>query len=206
MASTTTVRPSPVQQTQGEGRGRWRVTEEAHHHDKRDYTFAQTFPTSTHAMWLYYWLGAHGINPFTDVKTITVRRRRWSLHARRQHGWLLCRRNPGMRAPCSTISVSPPLPRRRSGRSSGEGAGHHTGIHAALSQHHTRHDAGRAEASEVHRQHGNRGKVASIIASKSYVQCARAGCAGPHDGQLRRRQGQDWQDPDYMKCLQRTAK
>ena len=35
-------------------------------------TFAQTFPTGTHAMWLYYWLAHHGINPFTDVKTITV--------------------------------------------------------------------------------------------------------------------------------------
>ncbi|TLX65140.1 nitrate ABC transporter substrate-binding protein [Stutzerimonas nosocomialis] len=35
-------------------------------------TFAQTFPTSTHAMWLYYWLGSHGINPMSDVKTITV--------------------------------------------------------------------------------------------------------------------------------------
>ena len=40
--------------------------------DKRDYTFAQTFPTGTHAMWLYYWLAAHGINPFTDVKNIVV--------------------------------------------------------------------------------------------------------------------------------------
>jgi len=40
--------------------------------DKRDYTFAQTFPTGTHAMWLYYWLAQYGINPFTDVKTITV--------------------------------------------------------------------------------------------------------------------------------------
>ena len=35
-------------------------------------TFAQTFPTGTHAMWLYYWLASHGINPMTDVKTITV--------------------------------------------------------------------------------------------------------------------------------------
>ncbi len=35
-------------------------------------TFAQTFPTGTHAMWLYYWLGAHGINPMSDVKTIVV--------------------------------------------------------------------------------------------------------------------------------------
>jgi nitrate/nitrite transport system substrate-binding protein len=40
--------------------------------EKREYTFAQTFPTGTHAMWLYYWLGANGINPMTDVKTITV--------------------------------------------------------------------------------------------------------------------------------------
>ncbi|MDP2227056.1 MAG: CmpA/NrtA family ABC transporter substrate-binding protein [Moraxellaceae bacterium] len=40
--------------------------------DKRDYTFAQTFPTGTHAMWLYYWLAAQGINPMKDVKTIVV--------------------------------------------------------------------------------------------------------------------------------------
>ncbi len=40
--------------------------------EKRDYTFAQTFPTGTHAMWLYYWLAAHGINPMKDTKVITV--------------------------------------------------------------------------------------------------------------------------------------
>lgn len=40
--------------------------------DKRDYTFAQTFPTGTHAMWLYYWLATYGINPMKDAKVITV--------------------------------------------------------------------------------------------------------------------------------------
>jgi nitrate/nitrite transport system substrate-binding protein len=40
--------------------------------DKREYTFAQTFPTGTHAMWLNYWLAAHGINPMKDAKVITV--------------------------------------------------------------------------------------------------------------------------------------
>lgn len=40
--------------------------------EKRDYTFAQTFPTGTHAMWLYYWLANYGINPLNDVKIITV--------------------------------------------------------------------------------------------------------------------------------------
>jgi nitrate/nitrite transport system substrate-binding protein len=40
--------------------------------DKREYTFAQTFPTGTHAMWLYYWLASAGINPMRDAKVITV--------------------------------------------------------------------------------------------------------------------------------------
>ncbi|CUI09800.1 CmpA/NrtA family ABC transporter substrate-binding protein [Massilia antarctica] len=40
--------------------------------DKRDYSFAQTFPTGTHAMWLYYWLATYGINPLKDAKVITV--------------------------------------------------------------------------------------------------------------------------------------
>ncbi|GAB4035862.1 MAG: CmpA/NrtA family ABC transporter substrate-binding protein [Rubrivivax sp.] len=40
--------------------------------EKREYTFAQTFPTGTHAMWLYYWLAAGGINPMKDAKVITV--------------------------------------------------------------------------------------------------------------------------------------
>jgi nitrate/nitrite transport system substrate-binding protein len=40
--------------------------------EKREYTFAQTFPTGTHAMWLYYWLASAGINPMKDTKIITV--------------------------------------------------------------------------------------------------------------------------------------
>jgi len=36
------------------------------------YTFAHTFPTGTHAMWLYYWLASESINPFTDVRTVVV--------------------------------------------------------------------------------------------------------------------------------------
>ena len=40
--------------------------------EKREYTFAQTFPTGTHAMWMYYWMAANGINPLSDAKVITV--------------------------------------------------------------------------------------------------------------------------------------
>ncbi len=40
--------------------------------EKREYTFAQTFPTGTHAMWIYYWLAAYGIHPFNDARAIVV--------------------------------------------------------------------------------------------------------------------------------------
>jgi nitrate/nitrite transport system substrate-binding protein len=40
--------------------------------ENRDFTFAQTFPTGTHAMWLNYWLAANGIDPIKDVKNIVV--------------------------------------------------------------------------------------------------------------------------------------
>ena len=36
------------------------------------YTFAHTFPTGTHAMWLYYWLASAGIDPFNDVRNVVV--------------------------------------------------------------------------------------------------------------------------------------
>ncbi|MBV6287310.1 CmpA/NrtA family ABC transporter substrate-binding protein [Pseudomonas aegrilactucae] len=35
-------------------------------------TFAQTFPTGTHAMWLYYWLASQGIHPLHDVDSVVV--------------------------------------------------------------------------------------------------------------------------------------
>jgi nitrate/nitrite transport system substrate-binding protein len=40
--------------------------------ENRDFTFANTFPTGTHSMWLNYWLAANGIDPIKDVKTIVV--------------------------------------------------------------------------------------------------------------------------------------
>ncbi|RFU44708.1 CmpA/NrtA family ABC transporter substrate-binding protein [Paraburkholderia sp. DHOC27] len=34
--------------------------------------FAQTFPTGTHAMWLYYWLAAQGVHPLRDVESVVI--------------------------------------------------------------------------------------------------------------------------------------
>jgi nitrate/nitrite transport system substrate-binding protein len=39
---------------------------------EREFVFAQTFPTGTHAMWLYYWLAANGVNPLRDVTMVVV--------------------------------------------------------------------------------------------------------------------------------------
>ncbi|MEW6021017.1 MAG: CmpA/NrtA family ABC transporter substrate-binding protein [Pseudomonadota bacterium] len=38
----------------------------------RRYTFAHTFPTGNHAMWLCYWLAAAGIDPVKDAQLVTV--------------------------------------------------------------------------------------------------------------------------------------
>ena len=42
------------------------------HAGARRYTFAQTFPTGTHAMWLSYWLASLGVDPLREVRQITV--------------------------------------------------------------------------------------------------------------------------------------
>ncbi|MGE8357645.1 MAG: CmpA/NrtA family ABC transporter substrate-binding protein [Microvirgula sp.] len=34
--------------------------------------FAQTFPTGTHAMWLYYWLAAQQIHPLRDISSVVI--------------------------------------------------------------------------------------------------------------------------------------
>jgi nitrate/nitrite transport system substrate-binding protein len=34
--------------------------------------FAQTFPTGTHAMWLYYWLAAQGVHPRNDIESVVI--------------------------------------------------------------------------------------------------------------------------------------
>ena len=39
---------------------------------KRRLVLAQTFPTGTHAMWLYYWLASLGIHPLEDVDMLTI--------------------------------------------------------------------------------------------------------------------------------------
>ncbi|WP_371226623.1 CmpA/NrtA family ABC transporter substrate-binding protein [Pseudomonas sp. QE6] len=41
-------------------------------HNGASLTLAHTFPTGTHALWLYYWLASHGIHPLRDVRSLVV--------------------------------------------------------------------------------------------------------------------------------------
>lgn len=38
----------------------------------KTYTFAHTFPTGTHAMWLYYWLASLGVHPLKDLQSVVL--------------------------------------------------------------------------------------------------------------------------------------
>ena len=82
--------------------------------EKREYTFAGTFPTGTHAMWMHYWLAAADINPLSGAQADhRATAADGGEHARRQHGWLLRRR-----------TLEPPGHHGRSRRHGEHHAGH----------------------------------------------------------------------------------
>jgi len=82
------------------------------------------FLPGTHAMWLYYWLAANGINPMTDAKMITVRRRKWWPNMRVGNMDGYCVGEPwGHRAIADGIASLRSPPRHLEG-SSGKGARH----------------------------------------------------------------------------------
>jgi nitrate/nitrite transport system substrate-binding protein len=83
--------------------------------EKREYTFAQTFPTGTHAMWLYYWLASAGINPMKDAKVITVPPPQMVANMRVGNMDGSASASRGTTAPSSTASASPRRRRRTSG-------------------------------------------------------------------------------------------
>ncbi|RSZ60166.1 ABC transporter substrate-binding protein [Massilia atriviolacea] len=63
-----TVSRALAQQGALDGPGLARQMREA----PRSYTFAHTFPTGNHAMLLYYWLAAQGIDPLRQARALTV--------------------------------------------------------------------------------------------------------------------------------------
>jgi nitrate/nitrite transport system substrate-binding protein len=167
---------------------------------EKEYTFAQTFPTGTHAMWLYYWLGAHGINPFKDVKNITVPPPQMVANMRVGNMDGYCVGEPwNARAIADKIGFTATTtqgiwknhPEKVLGCTADfvkENPNTAKAMIAAI-----------LEASMHIDTMTNRDKVSEIIGSKSYVNCPTEVILGRMQGKYDDGAGKTWDDPDYMK-------
>ncbi len=168
--------------------------------EKREYTFAQTFPTGTHAMWLYYWLAANGIHPFNDVKTIVVPPPQMVANMRIGNMDGFCVGEPwnaraifdkiGFTA-VTTQEIWKDHPEKVLGTTAEFVQKYPNTTRAML--------MAVMEASMHIDATVNRPKVAKIIASKSYVNAPEEVIEGRFLGHYDNGIGKKWEDPNYMK-------
>jgi nitrate/nitrite transport system substrate-binding protein len=169
--------------------------------ERREYTFAQTFPTGTHAMWIYYWLAAHGINPMKDVKTITVPPPQMVANMRVGNMDGFCVGEPwGARAIADKIGFTTITtqglwkdhPEKVLGTTA-EFVQKHPNTARAMT-------AAILEAGKwIDASTANRRETAEVIGAKSYVNCETDVILGRFLGQYEDGTGKKWQDADHMK-------
>ena len=168
--------------------------------EKREYTFAQTFPTGTHAMWLYYWLAANGIHPFADVKTITVPPPQMVANMRVGNMDGYCVGEPwNARAIADKIGFTA-ITTQDIWKDHPEKV---LGTRLEFVQQYP--NTARAvimavlDASKYIDTMANRAKVAQIIAQKSYVNTEASVIEGRMQGEYENGLGKKWKDANYMK-------
>ncbi|MDB5798388.1 MAG: nasF [Paucimonas sp.] len=169
--------------------------------DKREYTFAQTFPTGTHAMWLYYWLAAHGIDPMKDAKIITVPPPQMVANMRVGNMDGYCVGEPwGHRAIADGIGITGVTtqdiwkdhPEKVLGTSA-EWVNKYPNTARALT-------AAVLEAGKwIDASLSNKNKMAETIADKSYVNTSVDVINQRILGRYQNGMGKTWDDPNYMK-------
>jgi nitrate/nitrite transport system substrate-binding protein len=168
--------------------------------ENRDYTFAQTFPTGTHAMWLYYWLATYGINPFKDVKTIVVPPPQMVANMRVGNMDGFCVGEPwNARAiydkigftVTTTQDVWTDHPEKVLGTTAAFTAKYPNTTRAMM--------MAVLEACRYIDATANRAAVAKLISSKSYVNAPEEVIAGRFVGHYDNGIGKKWEDPNYMK-------
>jgi nitrate/nitrite transport system substrate-binding protein len=168
--------------------------------EPREYTFAQTFPTGTHAMWLYYWLASYGIDPFRDVKNITVPPPQMVANMRVGNMDGFCvgepwnaraiRDNIGFTA-VTTQQIWKDHPEKVLGTTAEFVQKYPNTARAMV--------AAILDASKYIDDMKNRSEVARIISAKSYVNTDFDSIEDRMLGQYDNGIGKKWQDPDYMK-------
>ena len=165
----------------------------------RDYTFAQTFPTGTHAMWLYYYLASIGVHPFRDVKTIVVPPPQMVANMRVGNMDGFCVGEPwNARAIFDKIgftvttsqAIWPDHPEKVLGTTA-TFVQQYPNTARALT-------AALLEASRFLDDPRNRATVAKLIAGKAYVNAPAAVIEGRFLGQYDNGIGTRWQDPKHM--------
>ena len=174
--------------------------------EKREYVFAQTFPTGTHAMWIYYWLATHGINPMADVKSIVVPPPQMVANMRVGNMDGFCVGEPwGNRAIFDKIGFTAETtqaiwkdhPEKTLGTTDEFVQKNPNTTRAMI--------AAILDASKFIDVMANRKKVSEIIADKSYVNCPvdiiDQRLEGIYDNGI----GKTWKDPDYMKFYNEGA-
>ena len=169
--------------------------------EKREYTFAQTFPTGTHAMWIYYWLAAAGINPMKDVKTITVPPPQMVANMRVGNMDGFCVGEPwGARAiadkigftSITTQAIWKDHPEKTLGTTA-EFVQKYPNTARAMT-------AAVLEAGKwIDASPANRKETAEVIAQKSYVNTDTDVILGRFLGHYEDGLGKKWEDPDFMK-------
>ncbi|MES2537052.1 MAG: CmpA/NrtA family ABC transporter substrate-binding protein [Pseudomonadota bacterium] len=169
--------------------------------EKREYTFAQTFPTGTHAMWLYYWLASYGIDPMKDAKIITVPPPQMVANMRVGNMDGYCVGEPwGHRAIADGIGITGVTtqdiwkdhPEKVLGTTS-EWVSKYPNTARALT-------AAVLEASKwIDASLSNKNKMAETIADKSYVNTSVDVINQRILGRYQNGLGKTWDDPNYMK-------
>jgi nitrate/nitrite transport system substrate-binding protein len=168
--------------------------------EKREYTFAQTFPTGTHAMWIYYWLAANGIHPFNDVKTIVVPPPQMVANMRVGNMDGFCVGEPWNNRAIfdkigftveTTQGIWKDHPEKTLGTTA-EFIAKYPNTARAMT-------AAILDAGKFIDVMANRKKVAEIIADKSYVNCPVDVIDQRLEGNYDNGIGKQWKDADYMK-------
>jgi nitrate/nitrite transport system substrate-binding protein len=166
----------------------------------RPYTFAHTFPTGNHAMFLYYWLAASGIDPLRDIQAATVPPGQMAASLAAGHMDGFCAGEPwSARAVLDgcgvTAATSQDIWPGHPGKALGATAAFvDANPHACRALVAAVLEAGRwIDASPTHRD-----AAAEILASPAYVNAGRDVIAARLHGRYEDGLGRRWRDPDPL--------
>ncbi len=168
--------------------------------EARRFTFAHTFPTGNHAMFLYYWLAASGIDPLRDIQAATVPPGQMAASLAAGHMDGFCAGEPwSARAVLDgcgvTVATSQDIWPGHPGKALGASAAFvDANPHACRALVAAVLEAGRwIDAAPAHRD-----ATAEILASPAYINAGRDAIAARLHGRYEDGLGRRWRDPDPL--------